>query len=93
MATVNAALVSLAVAVAEENHLARSLARRDELISNHSVNEKGRENFTAFFVDGGQLDSVQSPTPNAAALRMPLAKSVVMRDQNLSVTSFSRCFG
>lgn len=59
-ATVNAALVSLVVA--EENHLARSLAQRDELISNHSVNEKGRENFTAFFVDCGQLDSVQSPT-------------------------------
>lgn len=62
-ATVNAALVSLAVAEEEEeNHLARSLAQPDELISNHSVNEKGRENFTAFFVDCGQLDSVQSPT-------------------------------
>ena len=90
-ATVNAALVSLVVA--EENHLARSPAQRDELISNRSVNEKGRENFAAFFVDCGQLDSVQSPTPVAAALRMPLAKSVVMRDQNFSVTSFSRCFG
>ena len=60
--TVNAALVSLAVAAEEENHLARSLAQRDELTSNHSAHEKGRENFTAFFVDCGQLDSVQSPT-------------------------------